>query len=124
MPDSPTKQSISIISRHAPYGCHKAQQSLDIALAAAVFEQKVNYIFMDDGVYQLIGNQNATGINSKTLSAALETLDLYGIENIYIDADSLEQRGLSQSDLALQGERVNRKIISDIIESSDTVFNL
>jgi tRNA 2-thiouridine synthesizing protein C len=119
-----SSKTISIISRQAPYGSNRAHQSLDIALAAAVFEQTVNYIFMGDGVYQLLGNQNATSIQSKTLGNALETLDLYGIESIFVDSQSLRERNLTPKDLSLKTSIVSRDEIAKIVRASNSVFNL
>ena len=119
-----SSKTVSIISRQAPYGSNRAHQSLDIALAAAVFEQTVNYIFMGDGVYQLLGNQNATSIQSKTLVNALETLDLYGIESIFVDSQSLRERNLIPKDLSLKASIVSRDEIAIIVRASNSVFNL
>jgi len=124
VPETNSSKTISVISRQAPYGSNRAHQSLDIALAAAVFEQTVNYIFIGDGVYQLLGNQNATSIQSKTLVNALETLDLYGIEGVYVDSQSLTERNLKPSDLSLVTSIVSRDEIAKIVQSSDSVFNL
>lgn len=124
MSETKSSKVISIVSRQAPYGSNRAQQSLDIALAAAVFEQSVNYIFMDDGVYQLLANQNATSIQSKTLVNALETLDLYGIESVYVDSQSLTDRNLKPSDLSLNADIITRDEIGTIIRDSNSVFNL
>ena len=74
------KQSISLIARRAPYGSCAARQTLDIAFAAAVFERPLNYIFIGDGVYQLLSKQDPEAIKNKPHGAALETLELYGID--------------------------------------------
>ncbi|MFK7863972.1 MAG: sulfurtransferase complex subunit TusC [Pseudohongiellaceae bacterium] len=122
---SPTPPKVlAVVTRHAPYGSHKAQQSLDIALAAAVFEQTVNYIFIGDGVFQLIKHQNATSIQSKTLTNALGTLDLYGIESVYADRASLVERNLDVADLALGAKIIDQDEISNLLKSSDNIFNL
>lgn len=118
------KPSITFISRRAPYGSHNPQLCLDMALAFSVFEQSVNYVFLDDGVYQLKANQNAEAIGRKTLGNALETLELYGIENVLVDAQSLQSRGLGAEELLLPVTIVSHKQISQIIHSSRTVFNL
>ena len=99
MTESAEKKNITFISRAAPYGQDKANLCLDMALASAVFEQNINYVFLEDGVYQLLKGQDATTIQSKTLGNALETLELYGIENIYVDQSSLEKRGFSETDI-------------------------
>lgn len=117
-------KTITIISRAAPYGQNQPQLCLDMALASAVFDQRVNYIFLEDGVLQLLSSQNAESINSKTIGNALETLGLYGIENIFVDEDSLTQRNLHQSDLIMDVKIVPRSTISELVDQSNTVFNL
>ncbi len=122
--NSSNKKRITFISRAAPYGRDKAALCLDMALACAVFEQQVNYVFLEDGVYQLLKGQDATAINSKTLGNALETLELYGIDNICVDQKSLQQRGLSEADILAGIQLIDRESISELIKASDTVFNL
>lgn len=117
-------QTFTFISRAAPYGSNRAQLCLDTAFAAAVFEQKVNYLFMDDGIYQLLGDQNAEDIDSKTLGRALETLDLYGIENVYVLDTDLELRNLKLEDLLTPAEVLSSKQASALLAKSDRVINL
>jgi len=120
----PQKSRITFISRAAPYGQNKANLCLDMALASAVFEQDVNYIFFGDGVYQILKGQDGSAIESKNLGNALETLVLYGIEKIYADSQSLQEREISESELLSGMQIVNSESIAQIIESSDAVFNL
>ena len=95
-----------------------------MALASAVFEQDVNYVFLDDGIYQLLKGQNGTAIQSKTLGNALETLALYGIEDVYADQQSLRERSIDIADLLPGIQLIDHGEISKLIEGSDTVFNL
>lgn len=120
----PIKSIITFISRSAPYGHNKANLCLEMALASAVFEQDVNYVFLDDGVFQLLKGQDGSSVQSKTLGNALEALALYGIENIYADQHSLEKRGIVSADLLPGMQLVSGDEVSKLIENSDTVFNL
>ena len=79
---------------------------------------------MEDGVYQLLKHQDSDPINSKTLGNALETLDLYGIENIYICADAMEERNLSADDLVIRPKLISKGELKNILSNSNTVFNL
>ena len=124
MSDSNPRNTITFISRSSPYGQNQAHLCLDMALASAVFDQQVNYVFLEDGVFQLLNSQNAESINSKTIGNAIETLDLYGIEKLFVDENSLSKRNIKQSDLILDVEVVARSKISELIDQSDTVFNL
>lgn len=118
------KQTFTFISRAAPYGNNRAQLCLDAAFAAAVFEQQVNYLFLDDGVYQLLADQNAEDINSKTLGRALETLDLYGIENVYVLDSALQERNLHLTDLLTAARVVSAERAAALIANSDQIINL
>ncbi|PCI76153.1 MAG: sulfurtransferase complex subunit TusC [SAR86 cluster bacterium] len=120
----PAKSRITFISRSAPYGNNRANLCLDMALASAVFEQDVNYVFLDDGVYQLLKGQDAAAIQSKTLGNALETLALYGIENVYADQQSLKKRGINRAELLPGMQLIDSDAVAKLIESADTVFNL
>ena len=117
-------KTFTFISRMAPYGSNRPQLCLDAALATAVFEQKVNYLFLDDGVFQLLKDQQGDAIKTKTLSNAMETLDLYGIEKVLVDEDSLKQRGLTEADLVLPVTQVGTKELCALLSRSDYVFNL
>ncbi len=115
--DSP-KPTVSAVQGYCLGG------GMEMALACAVFGQTVSYVFLDDGVYQLLKHQDARGIDSKTLGKALETLNLYGIENVCVDADSLSERGIQDSELVLDVKPVSRAPLVELIDQADTVFNL
>ena len=117
-------KTLTFISRHAPYGNNKAKLVMDAALAAAVFEQQVNFLFMDDGVFQLVQNQNAEFISSKTIGRALETLELYGIEQVLVDAASLQERHIAADDLSIPVKILKAKEVRQLTINSDVVINL
>ena len=119
-----SKKAFTFISRTAPYGSNRPKMSLDAALATAVFEQEVNYLFMDDGVYQLLANQNGEPIQAKTLGNALETLELYGIEEVYVDKASLQERNLEPADLAIPVTLLDVAQMRTLVNRSDFVINL
>ena len=97
---------------------------MDAALAAAVFEQQINFLFMDDGVFQLIQNQNAEFILSKTTSRTLETLELYGIEQVLVDAASLQERHIAADDLSIPVRVLKAEEVRQLTTNSDVVINL
>jgi len=87
------------INRKAPHGSIYAQESLEVVLIAAAFEQDVTLAFVDDGVYQLMQNQDTSGIGSKNFSPTYRALGDYDVTQIYVQQESLELRGLSKEDL-------------------------
>ncbi|MFK5969672.1 MAG: sulfurtransferase complex subunit TusC [Candidatus Marithrix sp.] len=87
------------VNRRAPYGSIYALESLEVVLIGAAFEQDVSLAFIDDGVYQLKKGQSTDGIGMKNFSPTYNALGDYDINKIYVDKDSLEQRGLTLDDL-------------------------
>ena len=87
------------VNRKSHYGTIYALESLEVVLISAAFDQDVSLTFTDDGVYQLMKNQKTEGIGMKNFSSTYAALGDYEIKKIYIDQESLDERGLSISDL-------------------------
>ena len=87
------------INRKAPYGTVYALESLEVVLIAAAFEQDVSLAFMDDGVYQIAKGQDTKGIGMKGFSPTYNALGDYDITKLYVERESLEERGLTADDL-------------------------
>ncbi|MDT8428800.1 MAG: sulfurtransferase complex subunit TusC [Pseudomonadales bacterium] len=122
---SAANKTITFISRRAPYSTEHAKACLDMVLAAAVFDQQVHYLFMDDGVYQLLAGQRPENIHNKNLGAALEALPLYGVDSILVEAQSLQERNLTADQLLQTGFRTcSRDELRNLIKASDQVFTL
>lgn len=87
------------VNRKAPYGTIYALESLEVVLIGAAFDQDVSLAFVDDGVYQLTKGQKTDGIGMKNFSPTYTALGDYEITKIYVDKESLEERGLTLDDL-------------------------
>ena len=87
------------VNRKAPHGSIYALESLEVVLIGAAFEQEVTLAFIDDGVYQLLQNQDTGAIGSKNFSPTFRALGDYDVNKIYVERESLEMRGLSKDDL-------------------------
>lgn len=125
------------INRKAPHGSIYALESLEVVLIGAAFDQDVSLAFIDDGVYQLLQNQDTGGIGVKNFSATYKALGDYDVNKIYVEKESLELRGLSKDNLLpLTWEDedddwaekdsihvVSSEELADIIESQDIIFN-
>ena len=125
------------INRKAPYGTIYAWESLEVVLIGAAFEQDVSLAFMDDGVYQLTKGQDTTGIGMKNFSPTYAALGDYEITKIYVEKESLEERGLTLDDLqhlVWEDEDedwaekdsirlVSRAELGDVMAEQDVLFN-
>ena len=87
------------INRKAPYGSVYALESLEVVLIGAAFEQYVSLAFIDDGVYQLMANQETTGVGMKNFSKTYRALGDYEVRKFYVEKESLAERGLTADDL-------------------------
>ncbi len=87
------------VNRKAPYGTIYALESLEVVLIGAAFEQDVSLAFLDDGVFQLTKDQNTDTIGVKNFSPTFRALGDYEVTKLYVEKESLEERGLEPSDL-------------------------
>jgi tRNA 2-thiouridine synthesizing protein C len=70
-----------------------------VVLIGAAFDQDVCLAFVDDGVYQIKKGQNTGEIGMKNFSPTYAALGDYGITKLYVEKESLEERGLTLDDL-------------------------
>ncbi len=87
------------VNTKAPYGTVYALESLEVVLISAAFDQDVSLAFCDDGVFQITDNQKTDGSGMKNFSAAYKALGDYDINKIYVEKESLEERGLTLDNL-------------------------
>jgi len=87
------------LNRKAPYGTVYALESLEVVLIAAAFDQDVSLAFVDDGVYQLAKGQDTKAVEMKNFSPVYNALGDYGITKLYVEKESLDERGLTLDDL-------------------------
>lgn len=125
------------VNRKAPHGSIYALESLEVVLIGAAFDQDVSIAFIDDGVYQLMLNQDTSGIGVKNFSPTYKALGDYDINKIYVEKESLDMRGLSKDNLlplTYEDEDddwaekdsiqiVSSEALADIIDSQDIIFN-
>ena len=87
------------VNRKAPYGTIYAQESLEVVLIGAAFDQDVSMAFLDDGVFQLTKGQDTKEIGLKNFSATFRALGDYEVTKLYVEKESLTERGLTLDDL-------------------------
>jgi len=114
------------LNRKAPYGTIYALESLEVVLIGAAFEQEVNLVFIDDGVYQLKKNQN-TGVNSgigvKDFSKTYRALEDYDINNLYVDQESMNARGLTEEDFIVPVQVLAAAQLRELMQQQDVILS-
>ena len=121
----------------APYGTVYALESLEVVRIGASFEQDVSLAFIGDGVYQRGLGQDPQGRGMTTVSPTYAALGDYDVNKIYVEKESLEERGLSLDDLqhlVWEDEDedwaekdsirlVSRSELADVIDDQDVVLS-
>ena len=125
------------INRRAPYGTVYPLEGLEVVLIGAAFEQEVCMVFISDGVFQLKQGKDTIDSGMKNFSPTYRALGDYEVTRLYVERESLEERGLTEADLMpLTWEDedddwaekpsihiVSRTQLSDLLEEQDVVFN-
>jgi tRNA 2-thiouridine synthesizing protein C len=116
-------QSMLFLSRHAPYAYGLSNSYMDILLTAAAFDQDVTLVYSEDGVYQLLKNQDSEDIGLKDISKSLPALELYEVTKVFVEQEALDNRGINLDDLVIPVQIINNNDLADLLESVDQVFN-
>ncbi len=87
--DGSGKKRTLVVLRRSPYGSSLAKASLDVALAAAAFEQPIDLLFMGEGVLQLYPDQDGRSLGVKTIGRQLAALPHFDINRVYADSEAV-----------------------------------
>ena len=131
------RKKLMYLNRRAPCGTIYAAEGLEVVLIGAAFDQDVCMAFVGDGVYQLKAGQDTSGLGLKSFSPAYRALGDYDVTRLYVERESLEERGLDAGDLMpLTWEDedddwaekssihvVDRAELARLIDAQDVVFN-
>ena len=132
-----TQKKFMYVNRRAPYGTIYALEGLEVALVGAAFDQDVSMAFIGDGVFQLKNGQDTSDSDMKNFSPAYRALGDYDITRLYVEKESLDERGLSLGDLMTltwedEAEDWNEKSsihvvsrleLTEILEKQDVILN-
>ena len=118
-------KSLLIISRQAPWSGPGAKEALDIVLAGGAFDLPIGLLFLDDGTFQLFPEQNAAAIEQKNLTANLQALSLFGVDDLFACNHSLTERGISPANLAVADvQALSTQEVQALIDRYDQVITL
>lgn len=116
-------KSFLFVIQTVAYKGLKLQEVLDQVLIVAAFDQAVSLLLIDNAVYHLYKNQHNEQIACKDIGAIYRSLEIYDIKPIYVEQESLTQRGLTQSDLIIPVTLINRQTIATILNQYDFVLS-
>lgn len=82
-----------------PYRGSRLRTGLDLLLAYAVFAQQPVALFSGDAVHALLPHPRGAASSRPSLRKIIDSLPLYDVERIWVDADSLTEAAIEMSAL-------------------------
>ncbi|NHJ84618.1 MAG: hypothetical protein FK734_04100 [Asgard group archaeon] len=118
-------ERVIVIFRKGPYGQINSLEGIRVAQGLLVLDVETDAVFIDDGVFNLIKDQNPEGIGHHSISGALEAMHRYDIPIFAVDF-SLEQRGIKSENLDpnLEVKIITLDELSDLLLEADTTIAL
>ena len=110
------------LMRKAPYGSVYTAEGFRTIMGIAVFEMDVNVVFLDDGVYALVKDQDPSKLDMKPLGDGFPMLQEFDVNRFYVHDESLDTRGLTLDDLVVPVEVVDGAGIARILEAAGKVL--
>ena len=95
---------LMIVVRKAPHGTIYVQEAIEVMFIMASFDMDLSIVFLDDGVNAIKKGQDTKELGIKGFSASLGALADWDVKNVYIDAQSMTDRNISEDDLISIGE--------------------
>lgn len=86
---------VAFVFSSAPHGSASGREGLDALLATSALSEDLGVFFIGDGVFQLLSDQKPGAVLARDYIATFKLMSLYDIENCWMCAASLRERGLS-----------------------------
>jgi tRNA 2-thiouridine synthesizing protein C len=120
---APKIKSLAFLCRRTPWGSGHAAEMLEAVLIAGAFDQNVHLAFLDDGVFQLVPGQHPDLLGRRPLEEGFNELADLDIDHIWVERESLAERGIDPATLTLKAEVIDRKAMADMLAHMDAVFS-
>ncbi|MEX2487905.1 MAG: sulfurtransferase complex subunit TusC [Pseudomonadales bacterium] len=113
---------ILFVQSRAPYGTLSGQEGLDALLMGSAFVECA-LLFLGDGIYQLLSNQDAAALGLKDYSVSFGALKDYGVQNLYCSESDLQHRVLETDDLVIPVTALDDAAIRELMASHDVILS-
>ncbi len=120
----PSLKKILFIINRPPFIGVDLQETLDLVLTTAVFDQQVTLLFIDQGVLSLKSGQKPVDKQLKDTAAIFKALEIYQVEDLYVEIESLQEAGLKTTELLLPVLEIRRHEIVTLLKENDLVLSV
>lgn len=101
---------IAFVFSTAPHGTAAGREGLDALLATSALTDDLAVFFIADGVFQLLQGQKPDAVLARDYIATFKLLGLYDIEQCWVCAASLRERGLDPQTPLLSKPRRSKQM--------------
>lgn len=114
---------IAFVFLSAPHTTSAGREGLDALLATSAFSENITVFFIGDGVLQLLPDQQPDKVLARDYISTFKALELYDIEQCYLCAASLRDRGLLiEMQRIIKAEPLEPEALREMLNSFDTVI--
>ena len=106
-----------------PDASERVRELLEQAMTAAAFDQPVSLLLLDDAVLHLRREPPPGQSQTAPLSLLFQALELYDIRSIWVERESLAERGLQPADLVLPVGTLVRGEVPALLAAHDLVVS-
>lgn len=115
-------KKVMFVMRRAPHGTIYSYEGLETVLVMAAYEQDLSMVFIGDGVFALVKTQNTDELGIKGFVKTYGVLDDYDVKKIYVDKQSMEERGLTTDDFIIPVEVKETHELAVMMEEQDVTI--
>jgi len=115
-------KKVAFIFHSAPHAISAGREGLDALLAASAYSEDLAIFFVGEGVLQLLKGQDPAQVLSRDYISAFKLLDLYDIEQRFICEQSLQDWGIEENDLIIDGQLLSPQEIAQQWEEFDQLL--
>ena len=87
---------VAFVFSTVPHGSASGREGLDALLATSALTEDLGVFFIGDGVFQFLQGQQPDVVLARDYIATFKLLGLYDIEQCWLCAASLRERGLAE----------------------------
>ncbi|WP_018652114.1 sulfurtransferase complex subunit TusC [Actinobacillus capsulatus] len=102
------KYKLAFLFTQPPFGTTISREGLDALLAASAFcaEDEIAICFLNDGIFNLLEQQQPNIILQKDHISTFKLIDLYDLTECFICEESINQRALSTAEWILPNANI------------------
>ena len=119
------KYKLAILFTQPPFGSSISREGLDALLAASAFcdEEELAICFLNDGVFNLLANQQPELLLQKDHIATFKLIELYDLTECFVCQESLAECGLDNSELVLrEAQKVSKNKLFEVLHQAKKVL--